>query len=142
MLVALPLVPRGAGRRQQHDRGAFRLTLYQRMSGVERRLQVAAAVERHLALELASEQLGRLADQEGMADAVEPGREWRHAALLRLAAQDPVDVAIARQSARRGVGVGGLAVVDVDDAAHRSDALLAVRQAGIGFEASDDLVAR
>ena len=69
---------------------------------------------RQLALELAGEQLGRLADQEGVADAVEPGRERRHAALLRLAAQDPVDVAIGRQRARRGVGVGRLAVVDVD----------------------------
>ena len=54
-----------------------------------------------------------------MADAVEPGRERRHAALLRLAAEDPVDVAIGRQRAGRGVGVGRLAVVDVDDIADR-----------------------
>ena len=42
------------------------------------------------------------------------GCERRHAALLRLAADDPVDVAIGRQRARRGVGIGRLAVVDVD----------------------------
>ena len=77
-----------------------------------------------------------------MADAVEPGRKRRHAALLRLAAQDPVDVAIGRQRAGRGVGVGRLAVVDVDDPADRGDALLAMRQAGIALEPRHDLLAR
>ena len=77
-----------------------------------------------------------------MADALEPRRERRHAALLRLAAQDPVDVVIGRQRARRGVGIGRLAVVDVDDVADGRDALLAMRQAGIGRQAGDDLLAR
>src|SRR5205814_10141550 len=128
VLVALPLVPRGAGRRQQDDRWAFRFMLGERMRSIERRLQVATAIESHLAVELAREQIGRLADQEGMADALEPWRERGDAALLRLATEDPVDVAVARQGARRGIGVGRLAVVDVDDVADRGDALLAVRQ--------------
>ena len=49
---------------------------------------------------------------------------------------------IARKRPRRGLGVGGLAVVDVDDVAHRGDTLLAMRQAGIAAQALDDPLAR
>jgi hypothetical protein len=112
------------------------------MRRVERVLEVAAACERQLAFQLTREQVGRLADQVGMADAVEPRRQRRHPALLRLTTQDPMDVVVGRQRARRGVGVGRLAVVHVDDVAHCGDPLLAVRQAGIGAQAFGDLVAR
>ena len=57
------------------------------------------------------------------------------AALLRLAADDPVDVALERGERRGGaVGIGGLAVVDEQRAADAADLLQAMRQAGEGRE--------
>ena len=74
MLVTLPLVPRGAGGRQQHHRRPLCLALRAQMRGIERRLQVAATVEGDLAVELVGEQLAGLADQEGVPDALESAR--------------------------------------------------------------------
>src|SRR4051812_50073625 len=101
MLVTLPLIPRGAGWREQDDGRAFCLALRAHMRSIERRLQITATAEGQLALELAGKEIHRLADQEGMTDAVEPGRERRHAALFGLAASDPV------RSEERRVGKEG-----------------------------------
>src|SRR5476649_2376473 len=54
MLVALPLVPRRAGRREQHHGGALGFRLYLGLGGIHRRLEIAAATEFDLTLELAS----------------------------------------------------------------------------------------
>ena len=60
---------------------------------------------------------------------------------LGLPAADPAD-ALERGERRRGRGrVGRLAVVDEEDAVLLADALHAVRQAGIGAEASS-IIAR
>ena len=64
------------------------------------------------------------------------GAQARDAALLRLAAGDPVDRVDRTTAPRRGVGVGRLAVVDEADAADRRDPLLAVRQAREAREAA------
>ena len=142
MLVTLPLVPRGAGRRQQHHGRCRGLALRQRMRRIERRLEIAAAGVGNLAVELAGEKFSRLTDQKGVADAIEPRRERLDAALFRLAPQDPVDVAIGRQRPGRRVGVGCLAVVDIDDVADGCDALLTMRQASVALEAVHDPLAR
>src|SRR5471030_2251159 len=111
MLVALPLVPRRAGRREQHHGGALGFRLYLGLGGIHRSLEIAAATEFDIALELAGKHFCGLADQEGMTHPIEIGRERRHTTLLRLATEDPVDVFVGGQSARRGVGVGCLALV-------------------------------
>ena len=58
------------------------------------------------------EALGRLADQIGVAHAIEPGQHGIEAALLGPPARDPVDALEAGERARRRVRVGRLAVVD------------------------------
>ena len=128
--VAILVVGR-AGRRQQHDRSSPR----RRPHRIARRrcdgdIERAAAVVRHLALQRGGELLRRLADQVGLGDAREIAGQAGDAALLRLAADDPVDVA-GEGGERRGgaVGVGRLAVVDEERAADAADLLQAMRQA-------------
>ena len=104
------------------------------MRGVDRRLQVAAALE------------WRPCRRAGRRTARSPRRSGRRAGCgrtrARAARRRPPSpgrrgssrCCVARQRARRGVGVGRLAVVDEDHIAHRRDPLLAVRQAGIGLQ--------
>ena len=97
--------------------------------------KIAAARERHRRAERRREILGRLADQEGVADA----REIRASALAMppsfgQAAEDPVDRVVAGERLGGRVGVGGLAVVDVAHAVDRRDQLLAMREAGKGAD--------
>ena len=107
------LVERGAGGRQQHD-GLARVGrggIAGRGGG--RRIQRSAALEGDLAVERGGELVRRLADQVGLGDAAEVLGEAGDAARLRLAAEDPVDVAGERDERLLGrVRVRRLAVVD------------------------------
>ena len=69
-------------------------------------------------------------------------RQAIDAALFGNAAGDPVNVIIGRQSMGHGLGIGRLAVVDVEHARTLTDALHAVRQAGEGAQALANLLAR
>ena len=75
--------------------------------------------------------VARFADQVGLGDAAEEWRERRDAALLRLAADDPVDRAgKGGERLLGGVGVGRLGIVDEQHAPDAADLLHAVREAG------------
>ncbi len=84
----------------------------------------------------AAKSVGRLADQIGLARCagrIAPAPSMPP--VLRLAAGDPEDVGEAGQRLRRGVGVGGLGVVDEQHAALAADLLHAVREAGKAAQA-------
>ena len=57
---------------------------------------------------------------------------------LGLPADDPADARISGERGGGGLGVGGLAVVDEQDAVAFADAFHSVREAGIGAKASGD----
>ena len=94
MFVAAPLIPRRTGRREQDHHRSARLASSQRVGGIERRLQVAAATVFQFTFELTGEQVGRLTNQEDVTDTIEIGSKRRNASLLRLATGNPVDVAV------------------------------------------------
>ena len=84
------------------------------------------------------ELVGRLADQVGLGDAREVVAQAVDAALLRLPAGDPVDRVEGGQRARRGVGVGGLGIVDEEHRAAPADHLHAVGEAGEALHGGED----
>ena len=57
------------------------------------------------------------------------GREAVDAAFLRLAAGDPENVGIDGQRPRRGVGIGGLGIIDEDGLADTADIFHAMGEA-------------
>ena len=83
---------------------------------------------RHTLAQRAGKFLRGFADQIGFADAREIFGETRDAALLRLAAGDPEDIAEGLQRMRGGVGIGALGIVDEQHVAAAADLLHAVRQ--------------
>ena len=75
----------------------------------------------------------RLADQIGFADAGEIWRQACDAAFLGLAAGDPENIGITGQGPCRGIGIGGLGIVDesgLADAAHIFHAMGEAGKAG------------
>ncbi len=88
--------------------------------------------------ERGGEMWGVAADQQRAGDAREEWCERDDAALLRLATGNPDQAVVAAQRAGGGIRVGGLAVVDEGYAGDTGYALLAVRQAGEGFECRRD----
>ncbi len=106
--------------------------------GVER----AAHLIGHRARQGVGEALRRLADQEGAGDAREQRTQALDAAFLGLAAGDPIDAVVADHRFFGGIGIGGLAVIDVADAVDDGDHLLAMAQAGIGGQALGDRLGR
>ncbi len=128
-LEVLVLVVGGARGREQHDRLRAGTLLGVPRRRRERRIERAAALEIHLALERRREFLRRRADQIGLGDAREVGFERRDAALLRLAAEDPEDIPLPRRERLLGrVRIRRFAVVDEEHAAEPADLLHAVRQ--------------
>src|SRR3546814_16894138 len=75
-----------------------------------------------------------LADRIGARDAIEIGRTGVEIVRFGAPAQNPVDTIERAQRGRNALGVGRLAVVDINDARHLADPLHPVRKAGEGFE--------
>ena len=72
------------------------------------------------------------ADQKRLGDTREKRRQLLDPARLADAAGDPDEAVIAAHGARRGIGIGRLAVIDEAHVLHHRHFLLAVRQARIG----------
>ena len=129
LLEIAELVERRAGRRQQNHRTAAAIRPRGACRLAQGGRQIAALGAGDALRERPGEGAGRLADQIGVAHAIQPGQDRIEPGVLGPPAGDPVDVLEARQRPRRGVGVGRLAVVDELHAIERGDRLQAVSQA-------------
>ena len=135
------LIEGGAGRRQQHHRLLRRGSRGVPRRRLGRRAQGPASLRRNGAGKRARERLARRADQIGLGDPRKQPAKRLDAALLRLAAENPVDVAKRQQRLLGRVGVGRLRVVDEQHSPEAPDLLHAMREAGKRQERPRDLLA-
>src|SRR5262249_35308139 len=129
------LIEGRASGRQQHDGALYTLGLGRCPCPFYCSREVARASVCNRISECPAEALCGITDQESPADAREERAQRLDAALFRHPARDPVDRVVAHESARRGVRVGRLRVVDISNAVDCRDQLLPMRETGEAFDA-------